>query len=168
MSVASWICCPRPTANVTPTPLPSWDRTATVIVGPATRCRPSVGRISSDAWRTKSELPTAFLAEWSQGEGGPKIGFLGEYDALPGLSQDRTDTQQQTYTLTSVWTVEAYEEVKTPAGTFKAFKVTRREIESGASQELWYSPEVKSWIKIRGANTADGNYEEELTSFTLR
>jgi hypothetical protein len=79
---------------------------------------------------------------------------------------DRTDTQQQTYTLTSVWTVEAYEEVKTPAGTFKAFKVTRREIESGASQELWYSPEVKSWIKIRGANTADGNYEEELTSFT--
>ena len=50
---------------------------------------------------------------------------------------DRTDTQQQTYTLTSVWTVEAYEE-------------------------------VKSWIKIRGANTADGNYEEELTSFTLR
>ncbi len=81
---------------------------------------------------------------------------------------DRTDTQQQTYTLTSVWTVEAYEEVKTPAGTFKAFKVTRREIESGASQELWYSPEVKSWIKIRGANTADGNYEEELTSFTVR
>ena len=81
---------------------------------------------------------------------------------------DRTDTQQQTYTLTSVWTVEVYEEVKTPAGTFKAFKVTRREIESGASQELWYSPEVRSWIKIRGANTADGNYEEELTSFTLR
>ena len=67
-----------------------------------------------------------------------------------------------------MWTVEAYEEVKTPAGTFKAFKVTRREIESGASQELWYSQEVKSWIKIRGANTADGNYEEELTSFTLR
>ena len=81
---------------------------------------------------------------------------------------DRTDTQQQTYTLTSVWTVEAYEEVKTPAGTFKAFKVTRREIESGASQELWYSPEVKSWIKIRGANTADGNYEEELTAYKTR
>lgn len=39
-------------------------------------------------------MPTAFVAEWSQGEGGPKIGFLGEYDALPGLSQDRTDTQQ--------------------------------------------------------------------------
>lgn len=81
---------------------------------------------------------------------------------------DRTESEQKTYTLTSVWTVESYEDVKTPAGTFKAFKVSRREIESGASQDFWYSPEVKSWIRIRGANTADGNYEEELTSFTVR
>ena len=29
--------------------------------------------------------PTAFIAEW--GEGKPIIGFIGEYDALPGLSQ---------------------------------------------------------------------------------
>ncbi len=29
--------------------------------------------------------PTAFVAEWSQGERGPKLGFLPEYDALPGL-----------------------------------------------------------------------------------
>ncbi len=29
--------------------------------------------------------PTAFVAEWSQGNGGPKLGFLPEYDALPGL-----------------------------------------------------------------------------------
>src|SRR5699024_6431050 len=37
------------------------------------------------------DLPTAFMAEWSQGEGGPVIGFLGEYDALPGLSQKSQD-----------------------------------------------------------------------------
>lgn len=30
-------------------------------------------------------MPTAFIAEW--GEGKPIIGILGEYDALPGLSQ---------------------------------------------------------------------------------
>ena len=30
-------------------------------------------------------IPTAFVAEW--GEGTPVIGILGEYDALPGLSQ---------------------------------------------------------------------------------
>jgi len=38
-------------------------------------------------------LPTAFTASWTQGEGGPIIGFLGEYDALPGLSQNRSDDQ---------------------------------------------------------------------------
>lgn len=32
-----------------------------------------------------SNIPTAFLAEWSQGSNGPKIGFLPEYDALPSL-----------------------------------------------------------------------------------
>ena len=31
------------------------------------------------------DMPTAFVATW--GEGQPIIGFLGEYDALPGLSQ---------------------------------------------------------------------------------
>ncbi|MCE5206702.1 MAG: amidohydrolase [Chloroflexi bacterium] len=32
-----------------------------------------------------ADMPTAFVAEW--GEGKPIIGILGEYDALPGLSQ---------------------------------------------------------------------------------
>jgi aminobenzoyl-glutamate utilization protein B len=44
--------------------------------------------------RDVGDLPTAFMAEWSNGEGGPTIGFLGEYDALPGLSQKRQDTQE--------------------------------------------------------------------------
>ena len=39
------------------------------------------------------DMPTAFMAEWSQGEGGPVIGFLGEYDALPGLSQENQQAQ---------------------------------------------------------------------------
>ncbi len=58
--------------------------------------------------------------------------------------------QERTFVLTGVWLVETYEEVKTPAGTFKAFKVSRREVESGASQEFWYSPEARGWVKIRG------------------
>src|SRR5512136_2139444 len=32
-------------------------------------------------------MPTAFVATWSHGSGKPTIGFLGEYDALPMLSQ---------------------------------------------------------------------------------
>src|SRR5438034_4552234 len=31
-------------------------------------------------------IPTAVMGEW--GEGGPVIAYLGEYDALPGLSQE--------------------------------------------------------------------------------
>ncbi|MGH7421882.1 MAG: hypothetical protein ACREI4_09635 [Candidatus Rokuibacteriota bacterium] len=70
--------------------------------------------------------------------------------------------------LTAIWEVEDYEDVKTPAGTFKAFKVSRREIESGASQVYWYSPAVKSWVKLRGSSAAEGDYEEELTDYSPR
>jgi aminobenzoyl-glutamate utilization protein B len=35
--------------------------------------------------RTTSGYPTAFIAEWAQGAGGPVIAYLPEYDALPGL-----------------------------------------------------------------------------------
>lgn len=35
--------------------------------------------------RATSGIPTAFIAEWRQGSGGPVIGYLPEYDALPGL-----------------------------------------------------------------------------------
>jgi aminobenzoyl-glutamate utilization protein B len=38
------------------------------------------------------QMPTAFVATW--GEGGPIIGLLGEYDALPGLSQ-KVSTQKE-------------------------------------------------------------------------
>jgi len=33
-------------------------------------------------------IPTAFMAEW--GSGGPVIGILGEFDALPGINQSRS------------------------------------------------------------------------------
>ncbi len=38
------------------------------------------------------QMPTAFVASW--GEGSPVIGFLGEYDALPGLSQTVSITKE--------------------------------------------------------------------------
>ncbi|HAH35915.1 MAG TPA: amidohydrolase, partial [Algoriphagus sp.] len=34
-----------------------------------------------------AEIPTAFVAEY--GSGSPVIGILGEFDALPGLSQNK-------------------------------------------------------------------------------
>src|SRR6056297_598762 len=38
------------------------------------------------------EMPTAFVAEY--GDGSPILGVLGEYDALPGLSQKKTAHQE--------------------------------------------------------------------------
>ena len=37
--------------------------------------------------RDVAGMPTALVATWQNGTGGPVIGFLGEYDALPMLSQ---------------------------------------------------------------------------------
>src|SRR5262245_54041003 len=39
-----------------------------------------------------AEIPTAFVATW--GSGSPVIGILGEFDALPGLSQDAQPTRK--------------------------------------------------------------------------
>ncbi|MGB3328298.1 MAG: amidohydrolase, partial [Thermomicrobiales bacterium] len=44
--------------------------------------------------RGTSGQATAFIAEWSQGEGGARIGFLPEYDALPGLGNAATPRQE--------------------------------------------------------------------------
>ncbi|HEU5087876.1 MAG TPA: amidohydrolase, partial [Roseiflexaceae bacterium] len=46
------------------------------------------GEIEAAGFRVRrnvGQMPTAFVAEW--GSGAPIIGILGEYDALPGLSQ---------------------------------------------------------------------------------
>jgi aminobenzoyl-glutamate utilization protein B len=40
--------------------------------------------------------PTAFIAEWRHGSGGPIIGFLPEYDALPGLGNVAEPVQKGT------------------------------------------------------------------------
>ena len=37
--------------------------------------------------RGVAEMPTAFMGSWTNGEGGPTIGILGELDALAGISQ---------------------------------------------------------------------------------
>ncbi len=45
-------------------------------------------------WGTAG-LPAAFVATYQQGSGGPVLGFNGEYDALPGLSQTQGETTHQ-------------------------------------------------------------------------
>jgi hypothetical protein len=65
-------------------------------------------------------------------------------------------------------TVEAEETVTVPAGTFKALKIVRRNKKTGAVRyELWYSPQIKQWVKIR-ENLDSGLRVRELTAFRLR
>jgi len=62
--------------------------------------------------------------------------------------------------ITVTWQVEAYEDVVTPAGTFKAFRITEK-IETiqgstgGSGQQfgqvlLWYAPDVQRFVKAQG------------------
>ncbi|HEY7033143.1 MAG TPA: amidohydrolase [Thermomicrobiales bacterium] len=44
--------------------------------------------------RGTSDQATAFVAEWEQGAGGPRVGFLPEYDALPGLGNAAVPRQE--------------------------------------------------------------------------
>jgi len=57
-------------------------------------CARQIDDLAADGFtitRNVGGLPTAFTAEW--GSGSPVIGFLGEYDALPSLSQEAGPTQ---------------------------------------------------------------------------
>jgi len=59
-------------------------------------CQLQIDDLTQDGFtitRNVGGLPTAFTAEFVSGEGGPVIGFLGEYDALPGLSQEQSAVQ---------------------------------------------------------------------------
>ena len=58
------------------------------------RCRPTF--LADEGFNITpnvGDMPTAFMAEW--GSGTPIIGFLGEYDALPNLSQTASTAQEQ-------------------------------------------------------------------------
>lgn len=58
-------------------------------------CALQAETLEADGFRIERNvggLPTAFVAEW--GAGKPILGFLGEYDALPGLSQQSQPTQE--------------------------------------------------------------------------
>ena len=55
----------------------------------ARSCAEHLAELQRQGFRIRenvADIPTALMGEW--GEGGPVIAFLGEYDALPGLSQE--------------------------------------------------------------------------------
>lgn len=68
---------------------------AEVALAETKSCAVQIDDLEADGFtitRNVGGLPTAFIAEW--GNGGPVIGFLGEYDALPELSQKSQPTKE--------------------------------------------------------------------------
>ena len=70
------------------------------------------------------------------------------------------------------WTVEAYEDVTVPAGTFKAFRV-RTTDNAGSDNLNWFSPELGIFVKSSLRRTAKhaqgpGTRDIELVSHTIR
>jgi len=74
-------------------------------------------------------------------------------------------TRETSNTVDKRLVVSKVEEVKVPAGTFKAFKIERYDSYSGElTAEWWYSPKVK-WFVKRRLYRRDGLRERELLSF---
>ena len=58
-------------------------------------CALQIADLRAEGFRIQENvggLPTAFVAEWRAGA--PIIGFVGEYDALPNLSQEYSPVQR--------------------------------------------------------------------------
>src|SRR3990172_3310753 len=70
--------------------------------------------------------------------------------------------------------VLAYEDVKTKAGTFKAFKIHRawtvhgRSGDSRWTDETWFSPDVKFLVRFTTTSSAPGIQNFELVSYTVK
>jgi aminobenzoyl-glutamate utilization protein B len=95
--------------------------------------------------RNVGGLPTAFMAEW--GSGAPIIGFLGEYDALPGLAQEASTAKSPlvqggaghgcghnllgTASLAAASGMKAWLEQTGQAGTVRYYGCPAEEAESG-------------------------------------
>jgi len=78
------------------------------------------------------------------------------------IKPPKVDTRNQ------ICRVEGEESLTVQAGTFRSSRVVCRNKPSGQPMlQLWYSPEVKNWIK-EWRSVPDGVLERELISYTLR
>jgi hypothetical protein len=78
---------------------------------------------------------------------------------------------KQTATSETRWKVEAREEIKVPAGTFKVFRVTYSD--TWSELIMWWSPEFGIWIKSKSQRNAKSTFgpgvrEAELYSYDFK
>ena len=67
-----------------------------------------------------------------------------------------------------VWEVTAEETITVPAGTFQTLRIVAHNKRTGALiYEMWYSPSVKWWVRLR-FSPRTGVQERELIGFKAR
>jgi hypothetical protein len=104
--------------------------------------------------------------EWKFFEWPLEIGKQWRFSAMGYFNQESRNYQVAT-------TVKAFEEIKTKAGTFKAFKIQRdwsQQNRFGApftwTDTTWYAPDAKFTVKF--TSTSRFATEWELVSFTVK
>jgi hypothetical protein len=104
------------------------------------------------------DTPSRLLYKWPMSVRQTWEQTLSEERPKDRLKSERVDTV----------TVEGEETVTVPAGTFKTFKIVCRNKKTGTIRyEMWYSPEVGQWVKLR-ENLDSGLRVGELVAFKLR
>ena len=64
--------------------------------------------------------------------------------------------------------VEGEDEIRVPAGSFRALRIVRRQVGSGTlAVEGWYAPDVKFWVKYH-EHLATGSRTGELTAYVVK
>ncbi len=87
-------------------------------------------------------------------------------------------TQRGTVNYTADCRVEAYEDVTTKAGTFKAFRISRQwsaigsDVQSSGrsftwNDTIWFAPDVKATVKYKSSNPRAPD-DWELTAYTVK
>ena len=129
---------------------------------------------NQEIWHRKSDLAVAQVAlgKRLQSRNHPPHQFL-DWPLSVGKAWERAFQEERPVTRETRdvlfrYHVEAAETVTVPAGTFQTLKIVRR-IRSGAvATELWYSPEVRQWARIREALGANGTRVQELIAYRVK
>jgi uncharacterized caspase-like protein len=111
-------------------------------------------------------------------EPAPRLGWpleVGKWGVTRGLWRSPPPQPLTSFTgnVSTTWQVDAHEDVVTPAGTFRAFRITYR-IETSASSFggsgqqfgqalMWYAPDVQRFVKAQG-NLRGLNWELNRTT----
>lgn len=91
--------------------------------------------------------------------------FARDYRFVNHVTKQSTDIR-------STMTVEAFEDVTVPAGTFKAFRI-RYTDSLGVESVSWFNPDGAGWVKIQSTRSSKfpagpGTQEIDLISYSIK